>query len=292
MARRMNASQFRAALRQLESQRRQAISRYNDRVRQYNQSVRNFQRAIDRYNQEVRAYNSRRRLHLQRLQSEWRRLQSQASGSHARLRTSTIHLHSTYARLESTYGDRPRIGLENLLFDLSEREAANSLGVLNALDSPEDEGGRDSLQQTEITDELAAISEDLDARWKGALFALNPDNPDGARHFCSSAREIFVQILETKAPDEAVFATFPDAQRTERGSATRRSRISYLLSKKGIRQSEFTDFASEDVENVLELFAVLNEGTHREPGHYGAGALSAIKRRVEGGLVFLSRLVL
>ena len=102
--------------------------------------------------------------------------------------------------------------------DLSEREAANSVAVVNALLDPTSsivEPGL-PLQETTIEDELAVISEELDSRWRGALFALNPSNPEASRHFCSSSREIIAAILETKAPDELVFRVLPGCSTTTR----------------------------------------------------------------------------
>ena len=200
MTRRINLSQFRSKLRQLESNRRQAISRYNQGVRKYNERVRNFKQALERYNREVRSYNSRQRLNRQRLQSELRRLQSQRSTRYSTLRISVSRLQTVYARLEQSAAGRTLSPADNYFLDLAEQEAANSVGVVNALLAPEESQTASPLQETAITDEVAVISQDLDARWRGALFALNSQNPDAARHFCASSREIFAQILEVTAP--------------------------------------------------------------------------------------------
>lgn len=289
MPKRFNPSQYRSKLRQLQSKQRQAISRYNQGVRKYNQSVRDLKRAVDRYNQEVRTYNSRQRLHRQRLQTELSRLRQQSSSRNASFRASVNQLQTVYSRLEQTAEGRVLSPSENYFLDLAEREAANSAEVANALESQDSTGDSSSLQQTIIADEIAVISEDLDARWQGALFSLNPKNPDAARHFCSSSREIFTEILEARAPDASVFTVFPDAQRTEKGNATRRAKMHFLLHKKGVDLAELAEFASEDIGNVLELFDVLNTGTHGPAGRYDMGSLLSIKRRVEDGLLFLSR---
>ena len=290
MPRRINLSQLRSKLRQLQSNRRQAISRYNQGVRKYNESVRNLKHTLERYNREVRSYNSRQHLNRQRLQSELRRLQSQKSSSYSTLRLSVSRLQTVYARLEQSAARQALSPADNYFLDLAEQEAANSVGVVNALLAPEEPQTVPPLQETAITDEVAVISSDLDTRWRGALFALNPQNPDAARHFCASSREIFTQILEIKAPDDAVFATLPDAQRTERGNATRRSKISFLAMHKGVQVAELVDFATEDIANVIELFDVLNAGTHGQAGRYDMATLGAIKHRVENGLFFLARL--
>lgn len=290
MVKRINISQFRSKLRQIELKQRQAIAQYNQKVRQYNQSVRNLQAAIDRYNREVRAYNSRQRQNRQRVQTELARLQKRSPKTNIQFRTSVTSLHESYARLEQSAAARSLSSAENFFLDLSEREMANSLGVLNALEAEASPTETSGLQQTTVTDEIAVISEDLDGRWRGALFALNPQNPEAARHFCTSAREIFVEILAMKAPDAAVLTAIPNCPRTDRGDATRRSKMQFLLAQKGVNMAELADFASDDIGNVLELFDLLNSGTHGAAGRYDLPALGAIKRRVEDGLLFLSRL--
>lgn len=298
MVTRMSLSQFKSKLNQLESQRRQAINRYNQQVRQYNQRVaqqiRDVNAAISRYNQEVRAYNNRQRTNQQRLRSEVARLQAQTNNRHITFRESVVRVSTSYERLDQSSALTSLSPQENYFVDLSEREAANTVGLFNALAS--DQSGTQSsdeaqdLQQTSIVDEIAVVSEELDSRWRGALFALHPRNPEAARHFCTSVREIFTEVLELKAPDDAVFAAMPACAKTQRGNATRRSKISYLLSLKGIQNAELADFASDDVDNVIELFDVLNGATHGLSGRLDVPTLRQVKKRVEDGLFFICRL--
>lgn len=298
MASRMTPSQLRSKLQQLQNQRRQAISRYNQQVRQHNQrvqqKVRDLNAAINRYNQEVRAYNNRVRSNQQRLRSELVKLRSQSTTRHAQFRQSVIRVSTAYERLDQRTSGSSLTPQENFFVDLSEREAANTVSVFNALEQSDQEAesndDSDELQQTRIVDEIAVVSEDLDSRWRGALFALNPRNPEAARHFCTSVREIFTGVLELKAPDDDVFLAFPGCARTPKGNATRRSKIQFLLSKQGINNEALADFASEDVDNVVELFDVLNGGTHGASGRLSIGSLLQVKKRVEDGLFFLCRL--
>lgn len=286
MARRINLSQLKSKLRQLESKQRQAINRYN-------QKVRDLKRAIDKYNREARAYNSRLRLHQQRVKTEFARLQSKQRSGYSTFRVSVSSLHTKYIQLEQSVSYRTLTPQENYFLDLSERENANSLNVLNTLLSPEEaqsETEIPQLQQTEITDEIAVISEDLDSRWRGALYSLSPSNPDASRHFCASAREIFTSILDLKAPDNSIEDLIPDCQKTDQGTPTRRSKIQYLLLKKEIANDLLAEFVDNDIDNIIELFDVLNTGTHGTAGHYDLATLASIKKRVEDGLVFLSRI--
>lgn len=291
MPRRVNLSQFRSKMRQLQSRQRQAVARYNQGIRKYNQTVRNLKASLNRYNQEVRAYNSRQRLHRQRLRSELARLERQRSTAYSSFRSSVGSLQSTYGRLEAAAAGKSLSQAENFFLDISEREAANSVGLVNALLSPvPEEEDHGDIQATTITDEVAVISEELDARWRGALFSLHPGNPEASRHFCTSAREIFNEILDVSAPDSIVFAAIPECPRTDRGNATRRAKIAYLLLQKGIDLPEAAEFADEDIGNIMDLFEVLNAGTHGASGRFSLHLLASIKQRVEDGLVFLSRL--
>jgi hypothetical protein len=291
MARRVSLSQYRSMLRRLESQRRQAISRYNQAVRKYDQDVK---RAVDNYNQAVRTHNARVRANRQRINAALSRLRSQpATTRHVVFRASVQTLHETYVRLEEAASVQHEPSY-NWFLDLSERENANSLEVMNALlgdDNGEDTLSYPDIQTTAIADDLKKIAPDLDNRWRGAVFSLHPRNPDAARHFCTSAREIFNQIFEIKAPDDAVFAAISDCETTERGTPTRRAKIKYLLHQKGITLAALEDFVNEDVENILQLFRLFNDGTHGTAGRFELNALRAMKKRVEDGIMYLASLV-
>ena len=120
------------------------------------------------------------------------------------------------------------------------------------------------------------------------MFSLNPSNPDAARHFCTSAREVFVQILEIRAPDDAVLARDPECEKTDGGIPTRKSKIKYILVNAGIVNDAAVDFVDEDVKNVLQLFRIFNDGTHGSSSRFDLNKLLAIKTRVESGIVYLS----
>jgi len=225
---------------------------------------------------------------------ELAKLQRQSTTRYVTFRASVTTVHSAYTSLEESASRRVLTPQENFFLDLSEREAANNIEVLNTLLDPEsvpyDEGRLETLQQTTITDEIAIVSDELDSRWRGALYSLSPRNPDASRHFCASSREIFTGILELKAPDEAVVTAMPDCSTTDRGNPTRRSKIRYLLQAKEAEFGALVEFIDADVQNILDLFDLLNAGAHGEAGRYDLRQLLAIKQRVEDGLVFLSRI--
>lgn len=253
MTRRISRSQLNNMIRRAETERRRAIQRFNQDVRKYNQEARRqnqkqrdainkFNRDVNEYNRLVRQHNERVRAHRQRLRNELSRLTSRASSTrYVTLQASTKAVHNAYVRYEAQ-AESDAAHAEFL--DLAEREDANNIEVLNALldDEGQSPASAGDLQATRIVGELRSISTDLDSRWHGALYSLSPNNPDACRHLCSSAREIFAQVLHIKAPNDLVLTTLPDCEKTDKGHPTRRSRIVYLLHKKGLGLNSLEDF--------------------------------------------------
>ena len=191
-------------------------------------------------------------------------------------------LSEAYDRLDTSDADA-------LLSDLAEQDTANSATVLNNLLGDRDVApvAREELTSNKIAGELASISTDLNNRWSGAIFALNPSNPDAARHFCTSSREIVAQILDTKAPDEDVRARFPNCQVTKRGTPTRRAKILYCLDRTGVHHEALEDFIEADIKDLSILFYDLNTGAHGPAGRFSLPQLVAIKTRVEDTIAFI-----
>ncbi len=283
-------SQFKSKVRQAQNKQKQAVAKYNREVRQHNQKV---NRAINQHNTEVRRHNARVRAHRHKIATELRRIQSNSTTVHYQtIRSSAISLNSSYESLDSRENEFENIPSGASFLDLSERENANSLETSNILEGGSEETSTaiapSSLLKTEISNMLISISPELNNRWKGALFSLNPENPDAARHFCTSAREVFIKILDINAPDESVLARSPSCEKTDKGQPTRREKVKFLLEKSGIISGAAVDFVDEDVRNVLSLFRVFNDGTHGSSGRFGIDKLMAIKTRVENGISYLS----
>jgi hypothetical protein len=194
-----------------------------------------------------------------------------------------VHLHAQY---ELARSEAAAHGGYDDLISLAERETANSVDVSDALSGGEQP--RPEAEDTGILDYLAGLSQDLCDRWRGAVYALSPSNPDAARHFCTSAREIFHEILHRWAADADVHQADPNCSRTPQGSPTRRAKINFMLRRKNVNAPELATFVDTDVDNIVELFGVFNEATHGEAGRHGFAKLQAIRKRVEGGIMFLA----
>ena len=278
MVRKISTSQLRSQLRRLESKQRTAINNYN--------------RAIKNYNTQVRKINNELRRNQQKIKSELSKLNSGLritttySTSVRTLNVSYQRVTDNYEVLENTNSKQEQ------LYDLIEQENANNLVVANTLNNPNDtveiEG---SLNDSMIGDKLKILSPDLNDRWNGALYSLNPKNPDATRHFCTSSREIFTDIFDNYAHDEEVFNMFPNCDKTERGNATRKWKIKYFLNKKGLELKGADEFIDNDIDNILELYHILSDGTHGYAGRYTFIQLKAIKKRVEDGILFLCNIV-
>lgn len=308
MVRKVTPSQLQSMLRQAEQKRKQAIDKYNREVNAYNQKRQQEinrinqdnrqhnqkrKQVISAYNQEVHRHNARVRANSQRIASELSRLQARTTTiRYQTIRTSAISLNSRYELLDESEQDFEALAQGSSFLDLSERENANSLAVSNELEADSVDKATDTdpalLLRTEISSLLQSISPELNSRWKGALFSLNPDNPDAARHFCTSAREVFVQILDINAPDSLVLSQNPSCEVTDKGPPSRREKIKYLLGRSGLLNEASVDFVDEDVKNVLNLFRVFNDGTHGSAGTFSISMLLSIKTRVENGISYLA----
>ena len=185
MTRRISTSQPNSMLRQYERKTQQAINQYNNAVRKYNNEVKKFNRelnqAISSYNSAVRKHNSRVLHNRQVINREISKLRI-SSSSHSQYSSSVTAMHNSYCRVIEYYDEGIEITSEQeQILDLVEQEQANSLIASNRLfDGQSGEQNTDEIADVAISEKLSLVSEDLMNRWKGAVFALNPQNPDAA----------------------------------------------------------------------------------------------------------------
>lgn len=224
MARHISTSQLRSKLRGIENKTKQAINQYNCDVRKYNSEL---NRAISKYNSAVREYNNSVRRNRQIVLRELGKLNSHSATSNSyTISLSTMQQH--YSQVRNVYYEGVAVTPEqDRILDLVEQEQANSVITANVIAN--DVFPEENTEDIEIGNKLATVSQDLLFRWKGAVFSLNPQNPDASRHFCASTRELFTDFIELKAPDSEVFAYNPSAEKTKQGNATRKEKIRYMM---------------------------------------------------------------
>lgn len=292
MVRRMTPAQLRAALQKAQRDQKRAVDKYNAALK----------KAVDGYNREVRTYNSKARAHNRQVENQRRRINQEIARLNARpagvtfttYRASTATLVQTYNTVESDLASSRVSPAAQRFVDLASDETANSVYLVNALEgdgASEDDLSEEDLRAPSLAAELAAFGQDLVNRWTGALYALSPHNPDAARHFCTSAREVVITMLDGSAPDAEVKREEPNCEVTDRGAPTRRSKIGYLLRRHGVINEGITSLVDEDVNNLLSLFRTFNEGTHGHAGRFTITELSGIRTRVEAAIGFIHQVV-
>ena len=283
MVKRMNISQLNSKMRQIQNKTNQQLKRIQ----------RDTERQIKRETTKmINDYKKNIRKNYQKLQKELNRFNNSQHMT-TKYTISVRNLNSSYEKVNATYNQLNSTTKEKEIFNYIEQENVNNLTVANMLISSEAEEDIDTeLQDNVIGDQLKKLSDDLNNRWLGAIFALNPHNPDATRHFCTSTREIFTEIFDKYAKDKEVFSIFPDCDKTDRGNATRKSKIKYFLYKKGIDIKNADEFIDNDIDNILELYHILSNGTRGEAGRYSISQLKAIKKRVEDGINFLCSIVI
>lgn len=286
------------------------IDKYNREVKRHNQKI---NQNINKYNQEVKKHNSERKLQIDKYNREVRKVNAEREKNRRQLnqairkfnnfrtvtttavyyRESVRQLENDYNHLENRTGDYSKYSeyQEDLLKNYPAQETNNSVQLFNSLNGIDEGDYIDpgELQKTYIGEQLSKLSIDMGNRWRGALFSLNPNNPDAGRHFCTSVREVYIQMLEIKAPDEMVKSSFPDCELYQ-GKPNRRSKIKYILAQKSLHSESFENFVDSDIDELLSIFRTLNDGTHGSAGRFSIQQLSKLKKRVEDSIQFIVEL--
>jgi len=116
----------------------------------------------------------------------------------------------------------------------------------------------------EATDEfesrLAALHQDLVSVYRGGIEALENGGTDWRRHAMVSFRELSTHALHLLAPDDKIL---PRAKATDlhNGKPTRRARLNFIFAE--VAGPAIADFFDKDMKAAVELFDLLNTGTHK-----------------------------
>lgn len=275
MAKKINMTKFRSQMNKLQREAKRA-------ERKIKQNINNF-------NREVREYNSNVRRNRNKILRELNRIQS-TNTLNTEYYTSVQLVHNTYTKVNELYNKGI---VDDELFNAIENENANSLELGNVvLNKSEIEDSEESFNELNISDKLIKISPDLNNRWKGALFSLSPDNPEAARHFCTSTREILKVLIDDGIKDKDVINNNPKCEKTKNGTPTRREKIKYAMSKKGISNELIIEFTDNNIENIVSLINELSNGTHGHSNKYSLNQLKLFRKRFEDSINFVCEYVI
>ena len=275
MAKKINMTKFRSQMNKLQREAKRA-------ERKIKQNINNF-------NREVREYNSNVRRNRNKILRELNRIQS-TNTLNTEYYTSVQLVHNTYTKVNELYNKGI---VDDELFNAIENENANSLELGNVvLNKSEIEDSEESFNELNISDKLIKISPDLNNRWKGALFSLSSDNPEAARHFCTSTREILKVLIDDGIKDKDVINNNPKCEKTKNGTPTRREKIKYAMSKKGISNELIIEFTDNNIENIVSLINELSNGTHGHSNKYSLNQLKLFRKRFEDSINFVCEYVI
>jgi hypothetical protein len=126
---------------------------------------------------------------------------------------------------------------------------------------------------------LAVLDHDLLEIYRGGVGAIEAGGPDWQRHSMTSFRELSTHVLHKLAPDEEVIA-ITGVSGLHDGRPTRRARLAFIFS--GVAGGELTAFFEADLKAAIELFDLLNGGTHKLGNRATPEQLYYLKGRLVG----------
>lgn len=122
---------------------------------------------------------------------------------------------------------------------------------------------------------LGSLHQGLVEAYKGGIDALNAGGRDWRRHVMVSFRELSTHVLHLLAPDEKLIPSAAPGD-LHNGKPTRRARLNFIFND--VAGPAIAKFYEADMKAAIELFDLLNDGTHRleqsatsEQAHYIRG---------------------
>jgi hypothetical protein len=112
----------------------------------------------------------------------------------------------------------------------------------------------------EFEPRLLKLEPALAEMYRGAVVTMERGGPDWQRQTMVSFRELTTHAMHKLAPDERV-KLWAKPEHFDNGRLTRKARLEYIFESVG--EGEFTNFFNADLKATIELFNLLNNGTHR-----------------------------
>ena len=171
--------------------------------------------------------------------------------------------------------------------------ALKTLGTWDERDEEEDDKEIQLVTKAELeTSGCIALLQQFDPNlarpYIGARDALNGNNPDRARHFLISLRELWTHLLRHLAPDNLVFTWISENPNQQdllhKGRPTRRARILYFF--RDLNNGPLKEFLLQDTWAFVKLIELFNRIHELESGLTDE-ELRAIKLRSDSWLMFI-----
>lgn len=177
------------------------------------------------------------------------------------------------------------------------QEVSTTGYALEALHPLEDEAGTEddyiefegASENPDLIALLASVDRALVDTYRGAIQALNGDNPDRSRHVLSSLRTLLDHLLRKLAPRRTVREWIEERgylSYLDKGIPTRRAQILYM--SKTIESEPLKKFIEADTKTLEELYTLYNR-LHELGTGISDSQLRAIVLRTESYIEYILR---
>lgn len=212
-----------------------------------------------------------------------------------RIDNSAINLSNGYAKLFSSFGQNLNTftDFNPHIAHLTSQEYFNNANLIEILSTDEKESDEEqiikkdiiTINERSLSTYLPVIDADLTALWEGSKEALRSDNPDKVRHFGTSLRELFTQVIQSLAPTAEIEAWTQEEKYFHKGRPTRNARLHYIC--RNINNETFKIFIEKDIDALIAFLDLFQECTHSVKSKMTEKQLFAMQSRAESAVVYL-----
>ncbi|MHB8118516.1 MAG: pPIWI-associating nuclease domain-containing protein [Methanothrix sp.] len=206
----------------------------------------------------------------------------------ANLGKSFMDYFSLHSEFQQNYKQNKN-GLPPIASELAARELFTATTLVKSIFVGEELNEYDETEiikekiSIETNDKLHLLLLKLDPElvnlWLGAKEAISSDNPDNARHFNVSLRELFTHVLHKLAPDKEIKSWSANPDDFKDGRPTRDARLRYIYRE--INDDSFGTLIKKFNSFSLELMDFLNRCTHKPRINMGDMQFRVIMMQIE-----------
>lgn len=216
-----------------------------------------------------------------------------------RLQDTLLDFSKSYSGLFQSLQEQPSIMtmLPLVISKLPAVEFFNGVRVIDAITFTDKRDVELEEQKQQATEEvrretgeslevlLKGLNPEFIIPLQGARQSVDSNNPDHIRHFATSMRELFTQVLHTLAPDDKIKDWTQDPRYYENNRPIRRVRLLYIC--RLVNHPPFLKFVEKDIDTTLEFLQLFQQGTHEVISKYTDYQLRLMLVRMESTIRFL-----